>query len=75
MRVTLYSLFTSKTFTERRTKHISLPQEHIAEGDIKMGLKGDEVTGTIFFLLIYAVICSDYVALAVVKFEYGKFLN
>jgi len=39
-----------------------------------MGPKGDEVTGTIL-LIIYAVICSDYAALAVVKFEYGKFLN
>jgi len=34
-----------------------------------------KLQGQFFFLLIYAVICSDYVALAVVKFEYGKFLN
>jgi hypothetical protein len=59
-------VFTSKAFTERRTKNIILPSEQRAEGNIIMGPKGDEVRETIV-LLIYSVICSGYVALAVDK--------
>ena len=59
-------MFTSKTFTERQTKDIIVPSEQRAEGDMIMGPKGDEVTETIV-LLIYSVIFSGYVALAVDK--------